>query len=96
MGVTVEHDVVTADWQPAFAVDMSVGEEEPFAAIDKYGIIDHHGKVEQHLVHFGVAVAAHCHDVFGHGVQTVGNALRIDALWYAVARTVVEYVTKYA
>ena len=75
-------------------VHMTVSKEHSPAVINYEGVVGHDGKLQQHLVHLSVAITANGNDLVLHCVQSLNNALGVDALGYAVARTVVEDVAK--
>ena len=94
MGVSINEDVVTADGEVFLIIYMPVREEKAHALIHKEGIVGHDGKLKEHLIDFGVAVATHGNNAVLHGIEAFNNAFRVDTFGYAVARSVVEYVAK--
>ena len=94
MCVAVGEYVVFQRGTVLLVVHVAVGKEHSAAAVNNKGVVCHYRKVEKHLVHLGVAVAAHGNNAVLTGVEQLDDALRIDALWYAVARAVVEYVAE--
>ena len=94
MGVSINEDVVTADGEVFLIIYMPVREEKAHTLIHKEGIVGHDGKLKEHLIDLGVAVAAHGYDVAAHGIEAFDDAFRVDTFGYSVARTVVEDVAK--
>ena len=77
-----------------FAIDMAVGEEDAPPFVDDPGVVREDGEVEQHLVDFAVAVAAHTDDAVGQCVEAFGHGTRVETGRQTVARTVVEEVAQ--
>lgn len=75
-------------------VDMTVGDEEAAAVDEENGIGSLNGKIKEHLVHFGITVAAYADDVGGAGIETFGYGLRVKTLAKTVPGTIVEYVAQ--
>ena len=75
-------------------IDVTVGENNVTAVVDEMraGLCD--GEIEEHLVDFAVAIAAHAHDLIGHGVESRRHAGGIEAGGEAVARAVVEQIAE--
>lgn len=94
MGVPINEDVVTADGEVFLIIYMPVREEKAHALIHKEGIVGHDGKLKEHLIDLGVAVATHGNNAVLHGIEAFDDAFRVDAFGYSVARTVVEDVAK--
>ena len=68
----------------------SVGEDELFCLRLEDGVVTHHRELEHHLVHFGIAVAADCDDLFLQRIQDLNDLNRIIEVRYAVSWPVVE------
>ena len=70
--------------------------QEQLAAglVEQRGIVGHDGKVEDHLVDLGIAVAAHRDDAVGQGVEQRDYALGSVIARQVVARTVIEQVAQ--
>ena len=79
-----------------FVVNVSVGQEETFAVVYHERIVGKDREVQQHLVHFRVAVAAYGNDFSGHCVQPFGNAFRVESFGKIVARSVVQDIAQNA
>ena len=94
MGVARDHQVEAAGRQLGRAVDVAVGEQHAPPLVHEQRIVGHHGEAEQHLIHLGVAVAAHGHDVGGHVIEQGRHALAVDALGNAVARAVIDDIAQ--
>lgn len=94
MAMTTDEDVVGADRQLLLAVEMAVGQKESATTIDEQQIVGHHRKLEQHLIDLCVAVATQGDDLTGSGVEVGDDALGVNALRDAVARTIVEDIAE--
>lgn len=94
MGVPINEDIVTADGEVFLIIYMPVREEKAHALIHKEGIVRHDGKLKEHLIDLGVAVATHGNNAVLHGIEAFDDAFRVDTFGYSVARTVVEDVAK--
>ncbi len=94
MSMAEKDCVVVAGGQMVGIVDVAVGEQDAAALVDEQDIVAHHREAEQHLVDLGIAVAAYGDDVIGQWVQCRDDALGVDALGDAVARSVVEDVAE--
>ena len=88
--MSTDEDVIGADRQLLLVVEMAVGQKESATTIDEQQIVGHHRKLEQHLVDLCVAVATQGDDLTGSGVEVGDDALGVNALRDAVARTIVE------
>ena len=94
MCVSIHEDVVGEGRSVLLIVHMAVGQEQSSSVVYYEGIVGHDGKLQQHLVYLGITVAANGNDLVLHSVKSLNDTLRVDALGYAVARTVVEDVAK--
>ena len=96
MGVAVEEGAARLQRRQVAGVpQVAVGEPEGAAArVDDLGVVGHAGEVEDHLVHLGLAVAAHGHDGRREGVEHGDDALGVVVAGQRVARSVVEDVAE--
>ena len=94
MAMSTDEDVVGTDRQLLLVVEMAVGQKESATTIDEQQIVGHHRKLEQHLIDLCVAVATQGDDLTGSGVEVGDDALGVNALRDAVARTIVEDIAE--
>ena len=92
--MSTDEDVVGTDRQLLLVVEMAVGQKESATTIDEQQIVGHHRKLEQHLIDLCVAVATQGDDLTGSGVEVGDDALGVNALRDAVARTIVEDIAE--
>ena len=69
-------------------------DEEGFRAVENKRVIAQAGETKHHLVHFGITVAAHRHDAFGHAVEHGGHFPGRIAVGKGIARPVVEQIAQ--
>ena len=92
--VSVEEVVEVAGRHVIGVVDVSVCEEDGFSFVYDECVGLHDGEVEEHLIHFGVAVASYGYDVVCVSVERLDDGFGVDAFGYGVARAIVEDVTE--
>lgn len=86
MGVSIEEAVVLSQRHLFLVVDMAVSQEEFLSVVDYQRIIGQDREVQQHLVHFRVAVAPYRNDAVGHLIQSSCYFLRVEAFRNPVSR----------
>lgn len=94
MGVAIHKDVVSKCGTVLLVVHVAVCKKQTTTIVDNEGIVCHYRELEQHLVYLGIAVATNGDDAILHSVKALDDALRVDALGYTVAWSVVENVAK--
>lgn len=94
MGVAIHKDVVSKCGTVLLVVHVAVCKKQTTTIVDNKSIVCHYRELEQHLVYLGIAVATNGDDAILHSVKALDDALRVDALGYAVAWSVVENVAK--
>ncbi len=52
------------------------------------------GKAQQHLIHFGIAISPHRHDIGGQLVEPLGNCSRVVSFRHGITRAVVEQIAE--
>ena len=62
------------DRQPGF-IQMTVGKNKPDSFRLKEGIIAHHRKIQEHLIHFAVAITPDCQNSAAQGIQEFNHFL---------------------
>ena len=93
MGVAVNEGGSGGDCGQVFRVpQVTVGQEEAVFINGKLGVIRHNRKLEQHLIDFGIAIAAHRQNLFTAGIEQFGYFCGIVEAGDAVARAVVQYI----
>ena len=76
------------------AVNMAVGGIEPETVHTDQGVVRHEGEVQDHLVHFRIAVAANAQDAVLPGVQGRNHFLRRVAVRQVIARAVIKDISQ--
>ena len=95
MEVAVEKDgAVRHGRRAGFVIAVAVGGEEHQAVPLHQGIVRHNGELQDHLVHFTVAVAPDSNDLILHGVELLGHRGAVIVLRQAVAGAVVEQISQ--
>ena len=95
VGVPIDKDVTRRSLGEALlVVDVTVGQEKLHALVNQQGIGSLNGEVEQHLVHFGVAVASHGENLVCALVEEIDDARRIESVGQTVSGTIVQQVAE--
>ena len=92
--MTVDDAVVWTFWHVLLIIYVTMGQEIALAVVYQQGVSLHDREIEQHLVYLRIAVATNGHNLISKGIQPLHDALRVDALGYTVAWSVVENVAK--
>ena len=92
--VALAQEVDAAARRTFLAIDVTVSEDDVPTVVDEMRASLGDGKIEEHLVDFAVAIAAHTHDLIGHGVESRRHAGSIETGGEAVARAVVEQIAE--
>ena len=92
--VALAQEVDAAARRTFLPIDVTMGENDVPTVVDEMraGLSDR--EIEEHLIDFAVAIAAHTHDLIGHGVESRRYAGGIEAGGETVARTVVEQIAE--
>ena len=77
-----------------FVVYMSMCKEQSAPVVYNKSVISHYWKLQKHLIHLGITVAANGNNTFLHCVKPLYNALGIYTFGYAVAWSIVENVAE--
>ena len=95
VGVPIDEDVTRRSLREALlVVDVTVGQEKLHALVNQQGIGSLNGEVEQHLIHFGVAVASHGENLVCALVEEIDDARRIESVGQTVSGTIVQQVAE--
>ena len=77
-----------------FVVYMSMCKEQSAPVVYNKSVISHYWKLQKHLIHLGVTVAANGNNTFLHCVKPLYNTLGIYTFGYAVAWSIVKNIAK--
>ena len=74
-------EVETAFGLSLLTINMAMRKENAPPLIDYPGIVGEDGEIEQHLIDFAVAVAAHTDDAVGQSIESFGHRTWVKSGW---------------